>query len=156
MPEVNPTAFRRVSDTAKPQKTIVHLPDIREANSDKREVQTVSVNLNEKLSQFDTHWAPRIIASYNDSDVMLAKLSGEFHWHSHSDTDDFFLVVEGEVEIDLPDKTISLKPGELFVVPAGVEHRPRAITPEAAVLLIEPKGTPNTGDPETAAPKPTL
>lgn len=116
----------------------------------------MSINLTNKLSQFNEHWSPRIIANYNDNDVMVAKFSGEFHWHSHPDTDDFFLVINGDVEIDLPDRTISLKPGELFVVPAGMEHRPRAVNGEAAVLLIEPKGTPNTGDPATAAPKPAL
>ena len=113
-------------------------------------------NITEKLAQFDEHWSPRIIARYNDNDVMLAKFSGQFHWHSHPDTDDFFLVVEGEVEIDLPDTTIQMGVGDIYVVPAGVEHRPRAVSPEAAVLLIEPAGTPNTGDPETAAPKPEL
>ncbi|WP_420861154.1 cupin domain-containing protein [Algirhabdus cladophorae] len=113
-------------------------------------------NIPEKLSEFDEHWSPRIIASYNDNDVMLAKFSGEFHWHSHPETDDFFLVVAGQVEIDLPDQTIEMGVGDIYVVPAGVEHRPRAVTDEAAVLLIEPKGTPNTGDPATAAPKPTI
>ena len=114
------------------------------------------VTLTEKLAQFDDHWSPRIVADYNGNDVMLARFSGEYHWHSHPDTDDFFLVVQGRVAIDLPDQTLELDVGDLFVVPAGMRHRPRALTDEAAVLLIEPKGTPNTGDPATAAPKPRI
>ncbi len=114
------------------------------------------VTLADKLAQFDEHWSPRIVASYNDSDVMVAKFEGEFHWHSHPGTDDFFLVLKGQIEIDLPGGTVAMAPGDLFVVPAGVEHRPRSIGGEAHILLIEPAGTPNTGDPETAAPKPSI
>lgn len=113
------------------------------------------VNLTEKLEQFTEHWSPRVVADYNGNDVMVVKFQGAFPFHSHPDTDDFFLVLDGEVSLDVEDETFVLKAGELFVVPAGVTHRPRA-EEEAKVLLIEPKGTPNTGDPATAAPKPRL
>jgi mannose-6-phosphate isomerase-like protein (cupin superfamily) len=108
------------------------------------------VNLEMKLSQFSEHWAPRTVAEFNGHDIMVVKLKGEFVWHSHSDTDDFFLVLKGRLKIELRDQTIELGPGELFVVPKGVEHRPVA-DEEVHLLLIEPTGTPNTGDKETAA-----
>jgi mannose-6-phosphate isomerase-like protein (cupin superfamily) len=110
----------------------------------------VPVSLADKLATFDAAWAPRTVALFNQCDVMVVKLRGEFHWHSHPDTDDFFLVLEGVVDIELRDRVITLHPGELYVVPRGVEHRPVA-RGEAHVLLIEPSGTPNTGDPATAA-----
>jgi mannose-6-phosphate isomerase-like protein (cupin superfamily) len=111
------------------------------------------VNLAEKLGQFDEHWAPRIVASLNDYKVMLAKTQGEFVWHKHDETDDFFLVLAGRLTIQLRDRPdVELGPGELYVVPRGVEHRPIA-EEETHVLLIEPAGTPNTGDAATAAPE---
>jgi len=88
-------------------------------------------------------------------DVMVVKVKGEFVWHAHPDTDDFFLVLRGRLTIDLRDGPVALLPGELFVVPRGVKHRPRA-DEETELLLIEPAGTPNTGDPATAAPKPEV
>ena len=112
----------------------------------------MKVNLGEKLAGFDERWAPRIVASYNGNDVMVAKLEGEFVWHSHPETDDFFLVLRGTLDLELRDRTVTLGPGELFVVPRGVEHRPVA-RGEVHLLLIEPEGTPNTGDPATAAEK---
>ena len=112
-----------------------------------------AVNLAEKLSQFDEHWAPRIVASLNDYKVMVVKTQGEFVWHRHDETDDFFLVLAGRLTIQLRDRPdVELGPGELFVVPRGVEHRPVA-DEETHVLLIEPAGTPNTGDAATAAPE---
>jgi mannose-6-phosphate isomerase-like protein (cupin superfamily) len=111
------------------------------------------VDLAEKLDQFSEHWSPRIVAHYNGNDIMVVKVEGEFVWHSHPDTDDFFLVIDGELDIELRDRTVTLGPGELFVVPTGVEHRPCARRGEVKLLLIEPKGTPNTGDEETAAVK---
>ncbi len=108
------------------------------------------INLAEKLTGFSDHWSPHTVASYNDHDVMVVKVEGEFKWHSHPDTDDFFLVLQGEVDIEMRDRTVTLRAGEMFVVPKGVEHRPVA-RQEAHLLLIEPRGTPNTGDPETAA-----
>jgi mannose-6-phosphate isomerase-like protein (cupin superfamily) len=103
------------------------------------------VDLAEALASFDEAFAPRIVGMYNDDKIMVAKTRGEFVWHSHPDTDDFFLVLSGRLVIQLRDRDVELGPGELFVVPRGVEHCPRA-DPEAHILLIEPMGTPNTGD----------
>lgn len=111
-----------------------------------------SINLAQKLSTFDDHWAPRIVASYNGNDIMVVKVKGEFNWHSHADTDDLFLVLKGNLKIKLRSETVNLGPGELYVVPKSVEHKPVA-EKEVELLLIEPSGTPNTGDPETAAIK---
>ncbi|MYM81616.1 cupin domain-containing protein [Duganella sp. FT50W] len=109
------------------------------------------IDLSTKLASFDEAWQPRTVGLYNGHDLMVAKLRGEYHWHVHPDTDDFFLVVKGEMEIDLDDgTTVSLSAGQLYVVPRGVSHRPRAAQ-EAHILLIEPTGTPNSGDPATAA-----
>ena len=113
------------------------------------------VNLNEKFAQVQDHWRPRVIANFNNNEIMVVKFQGEFPFHHHPDTDDFFLVVDGEVLLDVEEETHVLRPGDLFVVPKGVEHRPRAVE-EAQVVLIEPRGTPNTGDPATAAPKTNL
>lgn len=110
------------------------------------------VNLAEKLAGFSEHWAPRTVAQLNGHDVMVVKVQGEFVWHAHEDTDDFFLVLHGRLDIELRDRTVSLGPGELLVVPRRMEHRPVA-RGEAHILLIEPTGTPNTGDPATAAPR---
>ena len=110
------------------------------------------VNLEEKLSQFTEHWQPRTVSQFNGHDIMVVKAKGEFVWHSHADTDDLFLVLKGRLNIELRDGTVALGPGELFVVPKGVEHRPVA-DEEVHVLLIEPTGTPNTGDEETAQPR---
>jgi mannose-6-phosphate isomerase-like protein (cupin superfamily) len=109
-------------------------------------------NLAEKLRLFSDHFAPRTVSQFNGHDVMVAKLKGPFVWHKHDDTDDFFLVLRGTLDIELRDRTVTLNPGELFVVPKGVEHRPVA-RGEVHILLIEPTGTPNTGDAATAAPR---
>jgi mannose-6-phosphate isomerase-like protein (cupin superfamily) len=106
---------------------------------------TVKVNLAQKLGLFDEHWQPKIVARINDNDVRIVKVKGEFVWHKHDDTDDFFLVLQGHLTIQLRERNVELDEGELFVVPAGVEHCPRA-DEEASVLLIEPAGTINTGD----------
>ncbi|MEH6520366.1 cupin domain-containing protein [Sulfitobacter sp.] len=113
------------------------------------------VNLTDKLSKISTHWDPHVIADYNDNDVMVVKFIGEFPFHLHEDTDDFFLVLKGEMTMDVEDTSHIVKEGELFIVPRGVTHRPRA-SEECHVLLIEPKGTPNSGDPATASSKPRL
>jgi mannose-6-phosphate isomerase-like protein (cupin superfamily) len=113
------------------------------------------LNLAEKLAQFSEHWAPRTVAQLNAYDIMVVKVRGEFVWHSHPDTDDFFLVLKGRLTIRLRDREVVLLPGELFVVPHGVEHQPFA-EEETHLLLIEPSGTPNTGDAATAAPRRTL
>ena len=108
------------------------------------------INLEAKLSTFSEHWQPRTVAHFNGHDVMVVKAKGEFVWHKHDDTDDFFLVLKGHLTIELRDREVNLGPGEMFVVPSGVEHRPVA-REEVHLLLIEPSGTPNTGDAATAA-----
>ncbi|TWI69802.1 mannose-6-phosphate isomerase-like protein (cupin superfamily) [Pseudoduganella lurida] len=111
------------------------------------------IDLAGKLATFTEAWQPRTVSLYNGHDVMVAKLRGEYHWHVHPDTDDFFLVLQGALEIDVEGAgTVALGPGQLYVVPKGVRHRPRAAD-EAHILLIEPTGTPNSGDPQTAAPR---
>ena len=113
---------------------------------------TKSVNLSNKLSSFTDHWSPKIVAEYNGNDIMVVKVKGEFNWHNHPDTDDFFLVLKGNLTIKLKDGDVILGPGELFVVPKGVEHCPVA-DEECHIMLIEPRGTPNTGNQKTAARK---
>jgi mannose-6-phosphate isomerase-like protein (cupin superfamily) len=108
------------------------------------------VNLAEKLGTFSEQWAPRIVARYNDNEVRIVKVEGEFIWHKHDETDELFLVLEGRLDIELRDRTVSLGAGELFVVPRGTEHRPCARDGEAKLLLIDPVDTPNTGNRETA------
>ncbi len=112
-----------------------------------------AIDLAARLATFTEAWQPRTVSLFNGHDVMVAKLRGDYHWHVHPDTDDFFLVLAGALEIDLEDgATVSLAPGQLYVVPRGVRHRPRGM-PEAHIVLIEPTGTPNSGDPATAAPR---
>jgi mannose-6-phosphate isomerase-like protein (cupin superfamily) len=97
------------------------------------------------LAQFSEHWSPRIVAQMNDYHFKLAKLQGEFVWHRHAETDEVFIVLEGELTIEFCDGVATLRPGEMVVVPRGVEHRPHA-EQECKVLLVEPAGTVNTGD----------
>lgn len=104
-----------------------------------------AVNLASMFSKFSEHWAPKKIAEINDYDIKIVKLQGDFTWHRHPDTDEFFLVIDGQLTIQLRDGDVLVSPGELYVVPAGVEHCPRADA-ETAVLLIEPRGVVNTGD----------
>jgi len=105
-----------------------------------------TINLAEKLALFDTHWDPKVVASYNNNDVMVVKFQGEFPFHKHDNTDDFFLVLKGEMFMDREDgDPLRVRAGELCVVPAQAVHRPRAVE-ECHVLLIEPAGEPNTGD----------
>ena len=110
------------------------------------------VNLAQKLATFSEHYRPRTIGQFNGHDLMVVKVKGPFTWHRHEETDDFFLVLKGRLRIELRDGTVELGPGELYVVPKGAEHRPVA-DEEAHILLIEPTGTPNTGDAATAAPR---
>jgi mannose-6-phosphate isomerase-like protein (cupin superfamily) len=104
-----------------------------------------TVNLADKLALLEAPYSPGIVGYMNDYKVAVVKLKGEFVWHTHDDTDDFFLVLRGRMTIQLRDRDIELNEGELFVVPRGVEHCPKA-DEEAHVLLIEPRGTVNTGD----------
>jgi mannose-6-phosphate isomerase-like protein (cupin superfamily) len=120
--------------------------------SKRRRESTAPINLAEKLAGLTEHWQPRTVAEFNGHDIMVAKVQGEFVWHKHDDTDDLFLVLRGELTIELRDRSVTLRAGELFVVPKGVEHRPVA-TDDVHLLLIESSGTPNTGDPATAAPR---
>lgn len=113
---------------------------------------TEKINLADKLATFSEHWSPRTVTKLNDYDVMVVKVQGEFVWHKHDETDDFFLVLKGEIDIRLRDRVVTLGAGEMFVVPKGVEHCPVA-RQEAHLLLIEPTGTPNTGNAATAAPR---
>ncbi len=104
------------------------------------------VNLAEKLALFEDQWKPKIVGELNDYKIVVVKTQGEFVWHKHDDTDDFFLVLAGRLTIQMRGRDdVELGPGELFVVPRGVEHCPRA-DEEAHVLLIEPMETRNTGD----------
>jgi len=108
------------------------------------------VNLAEALATFDEVFRPRTVATLNDYKVMVVKVRGEFVWHAHPETDDFFLVLDGQLTIELRDRDVVLGRGDLFVVPRGVEHRPRSAD-GAELLLIEPQGTVNTGDAEPSA-----
>ena len=108
------------------------------------------VNLAEKFALFDEVWAPRIVAYYAGHEIRIARAEGKFPWHSHAESDELFLVIEGELCIDFRDRTERLCAGEMVVVPRGVEHRTRTENGQAKVLIIDPNGTPNTGDPATA------
>jgi mannose-6-phosphate isomerase-like protein (cupin superfamily) len=103
------------------------------------------IKLQEKLKLFSEHWSPKIIAQMNEYHFKVAKVQGEFVWHEHPETDEVFLVLQGQLEIQFRDGSVKLKEGEMFVVPKGVEHRPVA-EQECHILLIEPAGTVNTGD----------
>lgn len=104
-----------------------------------------SINFKEKLSKFDDLWSPKVIAEMNDYQFKTVKVQGDFVWHKHEDTDEVFIVLEGELVIEFRDGKVELKAGEMFVVPKNIEHRPFAKT-QASILLIEPKGVVNTGD----------
>ena len=116
-----------------------------------------TINLAEKLAQFSTHWDPHVIADYNGNEVMVVKFKGEFPFHKHDETDDFFYVLEGEMMMDIEGQpSCRVAAGEMFIVPKGVVHRPRA-EHEVKVMLIEPGGEPNTGDSgHEPAPKPRI
>jgi len=113
---------------------------------------TGPISLAGKLADFTEYWQPRTVAEFNGHDVMVVKAKGEFVWHKHDETDDLFLVLRGRLVIQLRDRDVELGPGDLFVVPRGVEHRPVA-EEEVHIMLIEPSGTPNTGDRATAQPR---
>ena len=104
-----------------------------------------SINFSEKLNLFNEHWQPKVISEMNDYQFKIAKIEGEFIWHSHKDTDETFIVLKGEIQIDFKDGNVVVNQGEMFVVPAGVEHRPSS-NKESHIMLIEPKGVVNTGE----------
>lgn len=103
------------------------------------------INIREKLASFDGHFQPKIVAELNGQHVKLVKFQGPFVWHHHENEDELFLVVQGRFTMEFRDKTVALEPGEMIVVPRGVEHRPNA-EEEVHVLLFEPAGTLNTGN----------
>lgn len=108
-------------------------------------MQYKSLNFEEKLRLFDDHWSPRVIAEMNDYQFKLARLQGDFVWHDHADSDETFIVLDGELRIEFEDGHVDLGAGEMYVVPRGKRHRPRAAS-EVKVLLIEPRGVVNTGE----------
>ncbi len=108
-------------------------------------MQPPAINFTEKFSQFSDLWSPRIIAQMNDYHLKLARIQGDFVWHSHPETDEVFIVIKGSMNIHLRDGIVKLDEGEMYVVPKGVEHKPTA-EGECHILLIEPAGTLNTGD----------
>ena len=103
------------------------------------------INFRQKFGLFDEQWQPKVIAEMNDYQFKIVKLQGDFVWHNHAETDETFIVIEGELRIDFRDGAVKISPGEMFVVPKGVEHKPYAES-EVRLLLIEPRGVPNTGD----------
>ena len=105
------------------------------------------INLKGKLSKFSDHWSPKVIAEMNDYQFKLVKIKGDFVWHNHNDTDEVFIVIEGEMMIEFKDETVELNEGEMYVVPKGVEHKPYAVN-ECKVMLVEPRGVVNTGNTE--------
>ena len=106
------------------------------------------INLEEKFALFNEHWTPKIISELNDYQIKIVKVEGDFVWHDHSETDEFFLVIEGTLFIEFEGETMKLNAGELYVVPKGVQHRPYALE-ECKVMLIEPRGVVNTGEAES-------
>ena len=103
------------------------------------------INLASKYNKIDEHWSPKVVAEMNDYQFKLAKIKNDFIWHSHEDTDETFIVIEGKISIEFEDETVELSEGEMIVVPKGKKHRPYA-DEEAKIMLIEPKGVRNTGD----------
>lgn len=111
-------------------------------------MQSKVINFKDKFTKFSDHWSPRVIAEMNDYQFKLVKVEGEFVWHNHPDTDEVFIVIEGELNIELRDGVVTLSSGELFVIPKGIEHKPVA-NKECKIMIIEPKGVVNTGDETT-------
>lgn len=103
-----------------------------------------ALNFNEKLGLFDERWSPKVIAEMNDYQFKIVKIEGDFIWHDHAETDETFIVLEGDLRIDFRDGAVNVRAGEMYVVPKGVEHKPYAER-EVKLLLIEPRGVPNTG-----------
>lgn len=106
------------------------------------------INIAEKFNCFSDHWAPRVIAQMNDIQFKLVRFEGEFVWHAHQDTDETFIVINGNMQIKFRKKTVSLEKGEMIVIPKGVEHKPVAKN-ECCAMLVEPAGTVNTGEAES-------
>lgn len=105
------------------------------------------INFASKLAKFEEHWSPKVVAEMNDYQFKLVKIQGDFVWHDHAETDETFIVLEGSLRIDFRDGAVELGAGEMYVVPAGVEHKPYAAE-EVKMMLIEPRGVVNTGEQE--------
>jgi mannose-6-phosphate isomerase-like protein (cupin superfamily) len=103
-----------------------------------------AIDLARKAASIDAQWSPRVVAELNDYQFKVVRIEGDFVWHEHPDTDEAFLVLDGELRLDFRDGAVTLRPGELYVVPKGVEHKPYAER-EVRLLLVEPRGVPNTG-----------
>ena len=108
-------------------------------------MQNEKINIKNKFKEFNDHWSPKIIAELNDYQFKIARIKGEFVWHNHKDTDETFIVIEGEMTIKFKDSEVKLSEGEMFVVPKGVEHKPCA-EKECKILVVEPRGVINTGN----------
>jgi mannose-6-phosphate isomerase-like protein (cupin superfamily) len=108
-------------------------------------MQYMAINFSEKLSLFDQHWMPKVVAEMNDYQFKIVKIEGDFVWHDHPQTDETFIVLEGSLRIDFRDGQVTVNQGEMYVVPKGVEHKPYAQS-EVKMLLIEPRGVLNTGE----------
>ena len=108
------------------------------------DVKNKKINIKEKLIKINEYWSPKVIAEMNNYQFKLAKVKGEFIWHSHDSTDEVFIIIDGKMNIELRDETIKLSKGEMYVVPKGVEHKPYA-EKECQIMLIEPKEVVNTG-----------
>lgn len=104
-----------------------------------------AINFEEKFSKFSAHWSPRVIAQMNNYQFKLVKVEGEFVWHDHPETDEVFIVIEGSLNIEFRDGSVTLNTGEMFVIPKGTEHKPVAQT-ECKIMIVEPKGVVNTGE----------
>ena len=110
-------------------------------------ISPMKINLNEKFKKFNQYWHPYILGELNDNHIKIARLKGEFVWHQHTDEDELFIVIQGTLLIDFPDRTETVSPGEIIIVPKGVEHRPRTKgDEEVQIMLVEPKSTRHTGD----------
>jgi len=108
-------------------------------------MERTPINFADKLAKFSEQWSPKVVAQMNDYHFKLARIEGDFVWHKHADTDEVFIILDGEMVLHLRDGDVPLKAGEMYVVPRGVEHKPEA-TRECRIMLVEPAGTPNTGD----------
>ena len=108
-------------------------------------MNTAAVNFQDKFARFSEAWSPKVIAEMNDYQFKLVRVIGEFVWHQHAETDEVFIVIEGEMVLRFRDREVPLRAGELYVVPKGVEHQPFAAR-ECKIMLVEPKGVVNTGD----------
>lgn len=109
------------------------------------EMKYEPINFSEKLSKFNERWSPKVVSEMNDYQFKLVKVKGDFVWHDHQETDEVFIVIEGEMTIAFRDGEVQLSSGEMYVVPKGVEHKPYA-KKECHIMLVEPKGVVNTGD----------